>query len=119
MPSTSKGWPYPDGSTKIGELHLAVKALADMLNARILIGQADVTINAGATFGNISVPTAPLTGAKLKVFGIPETTGGYTTSLPAAPVAGANTQLRAHRPAGASTGSAATFPLHYIAVATD
>lgn len=119
MPNTTKGWPYPDGSAKMGQYPVKIQDLAQKLDDRLLIGVANVTIPIGATFANITVPTAPLSGAKLKVFGITETTGGYTTSLPAAPVPTTDTLLRAHRPAGASTSAAATFPVHYFAIATD
>lgn len=119
MPTTAKGWKYPDGSAKLGEYPVKIQDLAAQLNDRILIGKVNVTINAGATFGNAVVPTAPLVGSKLEVIPIPETTSGYTCTLPAAPVATVDTTVRAHRPAGASTAAAATFPLHYIAIATD
>ena len=62
MPQTTRGYPYPDGSAKVGEFDLHVKALADAIEARlgrIDSGAVTITIEAVDTVYGADVVFAP------------------------------------------------------------
>jgi hypothetical protein len=60
MPSTAHGWPYPDGTAKIGQIHTKIQDLAAALERRL-------------QGGSIAFPSANGAGTIAVVFPVPFT----------------------------------------------
>lgn len=117
MPSTTRGYPFPDGSARVGDFDQHVKDLAEAVDAKLKAvqsGTESVTIPAGSSSGsktfNFPEPFATVPNVALSI---------GTTGVNYSVVRGAKSTnsltVTAHRPPGGSTSSAATLSVEWVA----
>lgn len=118
MGATAKGYPYPDPADPVANTDLAIKALADFLNANgfkvIHAAQVSVSVAAAITGSTaVTFPAGKFSAAPMVICQALGFSGAYTAEPTALPTATGFT-LGVRRQDGTST--TATVQCHYIAL---
>lgn len=114
MPSTGHGWPYPDGTAKVGELHTKIQDLASALERKLQGNSIVIASATGAVDFAVVYPQVMTNAPSVTLGTNADGTGVIVTGLAARFVTNTGFSFRINRSASNAAISGKWIALDYI-----